>query len=133
MVDLPLSSASWETSIIVTANPCCAKTCAMPFPICPAPTTAMRSLTCLRLLAAPEPRAIEIGQHQQHAERRGEAALGSPLAAGEPRGPLVDGAIVGRVEADAAHRRVEGDGEHPVPCDVRRGGCVHTAERDADG
>ena len=44
IVPRPRASASFETSIIVTGKPATAKTCAMPFPICPAPTTAMRSV-----------------------------------------------------------------------------------------
>ena len=43
MVARPFSSAASATSIIVTAYPLSAKTCAMPFPIWPAPTTAICS------------------------------------------------------------------------------------------
>ena len=43
MVSRPFVSASSVTSTIITSNPACAKTCAIPFPICPAPITAMRS------------------------------------------------------------------------------------------
>ncbi|MPM90194.1 hypothetical protein SDC9_137311 [bioreactor metagenome] len=41
MVFRPLSNASWETSTRLTLNPVCAKVCAMPFPIVPAPITTM--------------------------------------------------------------------------------------------
>ena len=41
IVARPRPSAPSATSIIVTVNPCCANTCAIPLPICPAPTTAM--------------------------------------------------------------------------------------------
>ena len=40
------------TSIIVTAKPDCAKTCAIPLPICPAPIDRDAVGQCLRLLAA---------------------------------------------------------------------------------
>ena len=60
IVAVPGRARPSATSIIVTGKPCCANTCAMPFPICPAPITAMRSLTCLRLLAASKPRSMEI-------------------------------------------------------------------------
>ena len=39
-----LERVAATTSIIVTSKPLCANTCAMPLPICPAPTTAMRSV-----------------------------------------------------------------------------------------
>ena len=44
IVARPRCSASSDTSIMVTGMPDCANTCAIPFPICPAPMTATRSV-----------------------------------------------------------------------------------------
>ena len=116
-----------------TGNPGCANTCAIPLPICPAPhyrdAIAHVSTTPRGVGAAcdgdmPAPRACR-------APRRMPPS-GPHWPPVSPVRPRVDGAIVGRVELDAAHRRVKGDGEHPVPCDVCGGGRVHTAKRQAN-
>src|SRR5258705_13177601 len=117
-------------SIIVTANPACAKTCAIPLPICPAPTTAMRSVTWSRLLAA-TPRTIKVEQPGKHAHGGGGAPFRSPRATRRPRGAIAHRAIVRRVERDAAHRGVEGNGHDPVPRGMRGPRGVQTVEHDA--
>ena len=87
IVARPLSSASAETSIIVTSNPLCANTCAMPLPICPAPITAMRSAMC-STPSGGDRRRVQVKENDEHCRHRGGSRLRAPGPPVSQSGPV---------------------------------------------
>ena len=112
IVARPRRSASPDTSTIVTGTPDCAKTCAMPLPIWPAPITA---IVLASRRASPARRTAARGGARPPRPACPRSRLrppsGSPRAAGDPVGPAVDHAVVAGGHRLSAQRGVEDDGQ----------------------
>src|SRR6266545_2345329 len=138
----PRAKASGTTSISRVSHPACAKTCAMPLPMVPAPTTATRLMQTKR--APSEARAegsdgvlqdqhgdgqlAQVAQQDQH--EAGEDAEGDP--APPPLAPVGhDGARGERSNGIGEEIAARGP-EQPRHADERHGGREHGEARGAE-